>query len=77
MPTTALGTSARTAGRKPLVRTLAVRRGRLRVNLRGVLGGVKLAPGWYRVLLRGVRADGSASQSVAVKFAVLDQQRRR
>jgi hypothetical protein len=42
-----------------------------------VLGGVKLAPGWYRVLLRGVRADGSASQTVAVKFAVLDQQRRR
>jgi hypothetical protein len=71
-------TTARAAARKRFVRTLSVRAGKRSVKLRGVFGGAKLAPGWYRLLLRGVRAgDGSASQIVAVKFAVLDQARRR
>ena len=69
--------TVKTARRKPLVRTVSVRAGKQRFKLRGAFGGAKLAPGWYRVLLRGVRSDGSASQIVAVTFAVLDTSRRR
>jgi hypothetical protein len=71
------GTSAPVAKRKPLIRTLELKRGKQRTTLRGILGSTDLAPGWYRVLIHGVRADGSVSQFVAVKFWVLKPSSRR
>ena len=45
--------------RKPLVKTLKIRKkGKQRVTLRQAFGTTDLAPGWYRVLIHGVRADG-------------------
>jgi hypothetical protein len=49
----------------------AVTSGRARLRLTEVLGGRRLSPGWYRVLLQGTRADGSRSQIADVKFWVL------
>jgi hypothetical protein len=48
-----------------------LKKGRQRTTLRQAFGTTDLAPGWYRVLIHGVRADGSTSQFVAVKFWVL------
>jgi PKD repeat protein len=63
---------AKAPKRKPLVKTLKIKKkGKQRATLRGVFGATDLAPGWYRVLIHGVRADGSQSQYVAVKFWVL------
>ena len=49
----------------------------MKATLRGLFGSTDLAPGWYRVLMHGVRADGSVSQFVAVKFWVLKPPARR
>jgi 6-phosphogluconolactonase (cycloisomerase 2 family) len=72
--------AARTAGkkRKAIRRTITIKkRGRQRATLRGLFGSQALAPGWYRVLISARRADGSVSQSVAVKFWVLGADGRR
>jgi PKD repeat protein len=58
--------------RKPLRKTLKLKKGKQRITLRQAFGSTDLAPGWYRVLIHGVRADGSTSQFVAVKFWVLE-----
>ena len=63
--------------RKPLVKTLKLKKGKQRTTLRQAFGTTDLAPGWYRVLIHGVRADGSTSQFVAVKFWVLQPSAKR
>jgi hypothetical protein len=63
------GASASAA--RPVVLRLRGARGRGRLKLRRLLAGQALAPGRYRVLLAGTRADGSRSATVAVRFWVL------
>ena len=46
-------------------------RGRARIGLRRILAGRRLAPGRYRVLLQGTRADGVRSRTAIVRFWVL------
>jgi hypothetical protein len=70
-------TGGTAAPRNPLTRTVKAKKGKQRFSIRQALSGQALAPGWYRVLIQGLRADGSRSQAVAVKFWVLDQTRRR
>ena len=57
------GTSAPVAKRRPLVKTLKLKKGEQRTTLRQAFGTTELAPGWYRVLIHGVRADGRRRSS--------------
>ena len=64
-------TTVDTGASRAKAAAVAVTAGRARLRLTQVLGGRKLSPGWYRVLLQGTRADGSRSQIADVKFWVL------
>lgn len=65
-------TTKRARRRRSSPRASRCRAGKQTVKLSALLGGTKLKPGWYRVLINGKRADGSVSQFVTVKFWVLD-----
>jgi autotransporter-associated beta strand protein len=57
--------------RRPFAQAFDAKAGSVRIRLSSLTRGARLTPGWYRLLLTAVRADGSAVAPVDVQFLVL------
>jgi hypothetical protein len=57
--------------RRPFAQAFDAKAGSVRIRLLSLTRGARLTPGWYRLLLTAVRADGSAVAPVDVQFLVL------